>query len=118
VHNIAPVLPHACEAAFFTILTEHVAVLARYLTNTEWISGCYDGSVAMWSQLKKKPTGIHRGIHSAAQGVSHGPGCVDEEAAGWVQSVSVCPGSDLAVRTERPRCMCWMLLLLHGGFCG
>lgn len=72
----------------------------RYITNTEWISGSYDGSVALWSQLKKKPVSLHRGVH--ATGAADGPGSPSEEAAGWVQSVAVCPQSDLVVRTPLP----------------
>lgn len=73
----------------------------RYITNTEWISGSYDGSVALWSQLKKKPISLHRGVHATGQteATAEGPGSPNEEAAGWVQSVAVCPQSDLAVRT-------------------
>ena len=76
------------------------------------MSGCYDGAVALWSQLKKKPVCIHRGAHcaagatAAAAGASgggsteaRGAGSVDEASAGWVQSVAVCPGGDLVVRS-------------------
>lgn len=43
-----------------------------YVTGTEWVSGSSDGSLALWSQLKKKPvrTGprpaAERGMHQAA----------------------------------------------------
>ena len=72
----------------------------RYVTNTEWVSGSYDGSVALWSQLKKKPVSLHRGVHATggSEGGPHGPGSPSQEAAGWVQSVAVCPQSDLVVR--------------------
>lgn len=74
------------------------------MSNTEWISGSYDGSVALWSQLKKKPVSLHRGVHSVqdVNGGGTGPGSPIEEAAGWVQSVAVCPQSDLAVRFMLP----------------
>lgn len=72
----------------------------RYVTNTEWVSGRYDGSVALWSQLKKKPVSLHRGVHATggSEGGLRGPGSPSEEAAGWVQSMAVCPQSDLVVR--------------------
>lgn len=75
-------------------------VLYRYVSGTEWVSGCYDGSVALWSQMKKKPVCLHRGVHRDQGKVAEpaGPGCADGDAAGWVQSVAVCPGADLVVR--------------------
>lgn len=75
--------------------------LRRYINNTEWISGCYDGSVALWTQLKKKPVNIHRQVHCHEHSEA-GPGSVDADAAGWVQSVAVCPSSDLAVCSPSP----------------
>ena len=78
--------------------------MCRYISNTEWVSGSYDGSVALWSQLKKKPVSLHRGAHAtggaAAEGGLEGPGSPSEEAAGWVQSVAACPQSDLVVRLQ------------------
>ena len=56
--------------------------------------------MALWTQLKKKPVSLQREAHAnghkVATGVT-GPGCVDADAVAWVQSVAVCPGSDLAV---------------------
>lgn len=82
----------------------------RYISSSEWISGCYDGSVALWTQLKKKPVCIERhahcNVHAAAAADAPpppaGPGSVDADAAGWVQSVAVCPASDIAVRPPTP----------------
>jgi hypothetical protein len=82
----------------------------RYVTGTEWLSGCYDGSVALWSQAKKKPVCRVKEAHSRCA-VAVGPvatggaGGVDEAAAAWVQSVAVCPGANLAVRL-RQRSVC------------
>lgn len=66
----------------------------RYVTGTEWVTGSSDGSVALWSQLKKKPAVVVRGAHPA----ECGDGCVAGVEAGWVQSVAACRGSDLVVR--------------------
>lgn len=79
-------------------------VLRRYVTGTEWLSGNYDGSVALWSQLKKKPVHIMRKAHHDVNTdkAPVGPGCPEADAAGWVQSVAVCPGADLAVRLLLP----------------
>ena len=65
------------------------------------MSGCYDGSVALWSQMKKKPICLHRAAH--VKNASDGAGSVDEACAGWVQSVAVCPGGDLVVRLSSVR---------------
>jgi ribosomal RNA-processing protein 9 len=67
----------------------------RYVSATEWVSGSNDGSVALWSQLKKKPVSLQKSAHCQATGAS--PGCVDGDAVAWVQSVATCPGGDLVV---------------------
>lgn len=84
--------------------------MCRYVTGTEWVSGCYDGSVALWSQTKKKPISRSKAAHapgappsdSAADapvdgGGGGGAGCPEGATAAWVQSVAVCPGADLVV---------------------
>lgn len=43
-----------------------------YLTGTEWVTGSSDGSVAVWSQLKKKPVAVVRGAHYAGPSVTAG----------------------------------------------
>lgn len=83
----------------------------RYITGTEWLSGTDDGSLQVWNQLKKKPVSIYRGAHSCrpatqpgvagATGVAAAPAkgswaTANSEAVGWVQSVAVARGSDLA----------------------
>lgn len=80
---------------------------ARYITGTQWVTGASDGSLAVWSQMKKRPVSVVRGAHSAqpaaggeaaAAGLSVGAGSIGGDAASWVQSVAVCRGSDLVVR--------------------
>jgi ribosomal RNA-processing protein 9 len=74
----------------------------RYITQSEWVSGGDDGSLQVWSQLKKKPLAVLRGAHGQAHVTSgdvppeRGSWAVAGSAAdGWVQSVAVCRGSDL-----------------------
>ena len=43
-----------------------------YLTGTEWVTGSSDGSVAVWSQLKKKPVAVIRGAHDAGPSATAG----------------------------------------------
>lgn len=45
---------------------------AAYLTGTEWVTGSSDGSVAVWSQLKKKPVAVVRGAHYAGVSATAG----------------------------------------------
>ncbi|KAK9867799.1 hypothetical protein WJX84_000811 [Apatococcus fuscideae] len=74
----------------------------RYVTGTDWVTGSSDGTVAFWTQTKKKPVSMVRGAHHlteskpqpATAGLAMGQG-LDEAAACWVQSVAVCRGSDL-----------------------
>ncbi|KAL3139189.1 hypothetical protein ABBQ32_005966 [Trebouxia sp. C0010 RCD-2024] len=35
----------------------------KYITGTEWVTGASDGSLAMWSQTKKRPTSVLRRAH-------------------------------------------------------
>ncbi|BDA48673.1 U3 small nucleolar RNA-interacting protein 2 [Coccomyxa sp. Obi] len=69
----------------------------RYITGTQWVSGASDGSLAVWSQMKKRPVSVVRGAHTPASDdvVPAGAGTVGGDAASWVQSVAVCHGSDL-----------------------
>jgi len=95
----------------------------RYITGTEWLSGANDGSLQVWSQLKKKPVAMVRGAHGGGGGGGQQDAAAGEEGAavaaaaaaasvqqppssgswavagsaalGWVQSVAVCRGSDL-----------------------
>lgn len=85
------------------------------LSPSAFLTGCDDGSVALWSAQKKKPAHIFRGAHGA--GPSHlssaGPstsghamangtaghtaeGSDGGMAAHWVGAVAACRGSDLA----------------------
>jgi ribosomal RNA-processing protein 9 len=79
----------------------------RYVTGTQWLSGGADGSLALWSQMKKRPMSVVRGAHCRSS--SEGAGAADAagapagiEAASWVQSVAVCRGTDLVVRHPGP----------------
>ena len=93
---------------------------------TEWVTGASDGSLAMWSQTKKRPTSVLRKAHglphpgtpphngrtadgvteqelaaedsSVAEGAAPvGPGSVGGDAASWIGAVGVCKGTDLVV---------------------
>lgn len=76
----------------------------RYITGTQWVSGASDGSLAVWSQMKKRPVSVVRGAHTPASDdvAPAGAGTVGGDAASWVQSVAVCHGSDLVVRRSAP----------------
>ena len=74
----------------------------RYVTGTAWVTGSCDGSLALWTQLKKKPAFTVARAHAlppdqlADEAVESTPGA---DPRSWVQSVAVCPGSDFVVRT-------------------
>lgn len=71
---------------------------AKYVTGTDWLTGTCDGTLQLWSQMKKKPAAVVRGAHGpGAPFASLSAGCSSPDAAvsGWVQSVAVCRGSDL-----------------------
>ncbi len=80
----------------------------RYITGTQWLSGASDGSLAVWSQMKKRPVSVIRGAHrpptngADADDAAAGAGTIGGDAASWVQSVAVCHGSDLVVSTLNP----------------
>lgn len=44
-----------------------------YVTGTEWVSGSSDGSLALWSQLKKKP--VRTGSPPASERARHEAAC-------------------------------------------
>lgn len=93
---------------------------------TEWVTGASDGSLAMWSQTKKRPTSVLRKAHgyphpglaphnghsahgvngqelaaedssAAAEAAPVSPGSVGGDAASWIGAVGVCKGTDLVV---------------------
>ena len=77
----------------------HAVVCGRYVTGTEWVTGGNNGSLCLWSQMKKKPACIVRDAHNGTEAAP----VSRESAASWVQSVAVCRGSDLLVsRTALP----------------
>ncbi len=64
----------------------------------QWVSGASDGSLAVWSQMKKRPVSIIKHAHAApALKADGGPAAMDSDAASWVQSVTACQGADLVV---------------------
>ena len=64
----------------------------------QWVSGASDGSLAVWSQMKKRPVSIIKQAHATPASEPHGgPAAMDSDAASWVQSVAACQGSDLVV---------------------
>lgn len=96
----------------------------KYITGTEWVTGASDGSLAMWSQTKKRPTSVLRkahgypqpglaplngqtdstadgqepgktGTNGLAEDEPAGPGSVGGDAASWISAVGVCKGTDL-----------------------
>ena len=75
----------------------------RYITGTQWLSGGADGSLALWSQMKKRPMSVVRGAHCRSSGTegdtpgARQPDGAGVEATSWVQSVAVCHGTDLVV---------------------
>jgi hypothetical protein len=64
----------------------------------QWVSGASDGSLSVWSQLKKRPVSTVKQAHahSALDGEG-GAAAPDSDAASWVQSVAACRSSDLVV---------------------
>ena len=95
---------------------------ALLFSGTEWVTGASDGTLALWSQTKKRPTSILRkahgyptpGLQTSASQVARadtngaagddpneeepvGPGSVGGDAASWIGAVGVCRGTDLVV---------------------
>eukprot|EP00891_Asterochloris_glomerata_P005354 jgi/Astpho2/5354/e_gw1.00075.33.1_t len=73
----------------------------KYITGTEWVTGASDGSLAVWSQTKKRPTSVLRRAHAfpaaaaAPQQNPLGAGSVGGDTVGWVSAVASCKGTDL-----------------------
>ncbi|KAJ0017477.1 hypothetical protein Pint_11153 [Pistacia integerrima] len=87
-----------------------------FISNDEFLSGSDDGSVELWSALRKKPAYIVKNAHPLLAGHKnteqnensktsnglmengdHNPGIYNFSSAySWVSSISVCRGSDLA----------------------
>ncbi|ESR62163.1 hypothetical protein CICLE_v10014949mg [Citrus x clementina] len=86
-----------------------------FISNDEFLSGSDDGSIELWSLLRKKPVYIVKNAHPLLDGlknfeqdegkISNGhsengnlnPGSYHSSSAySWVSSVTVCGGSDLA----------------------
>lgn len=66
----------------------------------QWVSGASDGSLAVWSQMKKRPVSVIKDAHAAPAATADGGAAApDSDAASWVQSVAACQNSDLVVRT-------------------
>ncbi len=95
------------EESHLICRNHHPAVeCCRYITGTEWLSGSNDGCLQVWTQMKKKPASVYRNAHAcrpkqAAAGGAAPPArgswaTANSEAVGWVQSVAVARGSDLA----------------------
>ncbi|KAF8112181.1 hypothetical protein N665_0066s0055 [Sinapis alba] len=76
-----------------------------FISDTEYLSGSDNGTVALWGMLKKKPVFLLKNEHSViADGITinekgdhdyveNNNSCT---ASSWVSSVAVCRGSDLA----------------------
>ncbi|KAJ7529169.1 hypothetical protein O6H91_15G036100 [Diphasiastrum complanatum] len=67
-----------------------------FISNAEFLSGSDDGSVALWSTMRKKPVFLAKNAHEngflGAHTSVHSCGAVES----WVGAVCVCRGSDLA----------------------
>ena len=59
------------------------------LTPTQWVTGGDDGSISLWSQLKKKATSRVAGAHARR------PDDLGGQASCWVGAVAACRNSDL-----------------------
>lgn len=66
----------------------------RYITSSEWVTGACDGGLHLWGAIKKKPIFSVHNAHGGAA-VAGVAGLDHTAAAGWLQSVGVCKGSDL-----------------------
>ncbi|KAH0910386.1 hypothetical protein HID58_033707 [Brassica napus] len=71
-----------------------------FISDTEYLSGSDNGTVALWGMLKKKPIFLLKNEHSVTinengdhDNVEYNNSCT---ASSWVSSVAVCRGSDLA----------------------
>ncbi|KAJ7954400.1 U3 snoRNP-associated protein-like [Quillaja saponaria] len=79
-----------------------------FINNDEFLSGTDDGSIELWSVMRKKPAYIVRNAHALPtaningrvpneSGDHHLESCHFLSAYSWVSSVTVCRNSDLAV---------------------
>ncbi|ERN07696.1 U3 snoRNP-associated protein-like YAOH [Amborella trichopoda] len=83
---------------------------ACFVSNEEYLSGSDDGSIELWSMLRKKPTCIVKNAHSLdnhQNDLEKKDGVISENnhsmpvsssssVQSWVGSVALCRGSDLA----------------------
>ncbi|XP_010537829.1 PREDICTED: U3 snoRNP-associated protein-like YAO [Tarenaya hassleriana] len=77
-----------------------------FISNDEFLSGSDNGTIALWTMLRKKPVYIVKNAHPVTDGemangsLENGGHVPDNyncsSANSWVNSVSVCRGSDLA----------------------
>ncbi|XP_010529361.1 PREDICTED: U3 snoRNP-associated protein-like YAO [Tarenaya hassleriana] len=77
-----------------------------FINNDEFLSGSDNGTIALWTMLRKKPVYIVKNAHPVTNGevtingsLENGdrdPGSYCSSAYSWVSSVTVCRGSDLA----------------------
>ncbi|CAH8332786.1 unnamed protein product [Eruca vesicaria subsp. sativa] len=76
-----------------------------FISDTEYLSGSDNGTVALWGMLKKKPVFLLKNAHSIiSDGIptnengdhSHVEYSNSSTTSSWVSSVAVCRGSDLA----------------------
>ncbi|KAL0845625.1 hypothetical protein Bca101_018871 [Brassica carinata] len=73
-----------------------------FISDTEYLSGSDNGTVALWGMLKKKPVFLLKNAHSiVADGTTTNENGDHDSVnssttSSWVTSVAVCRGSDLA----------------------
>ena len=59
----------------------------RFINETHFISGSDDGSVCLWSNMKKRPIAIVRNAHNAESPINSTPR--------WITAVAALPNADL-----------------------
>ncbi|KAK9811211.1 hypothetical protein WJX73_010914 [Symbiochloris irregularis] len=93
----------------------------RYVTGTEWLTGSSDGSLALWTQFKKKPVAIIPHAHALPSAdpstvAADTDGAAGVDARSWIQSVAAAHNSDLAASGAGNGCIkLWALRSGKGG---
>ena len=71
--------------------------VSKEVAHPSGVHGVNAGSLALWSQMKKKPVSVVRDAHPAEPDPA-GPGGAGGNATSWLSAVACCRGSDLVVR--------------------
>lgn len=114
-----PICLHGLARRNHGCALDQVSCLCRFVTGTEWVTGASDGSLALWTQFKKKPVQVIADAHSPSAptsptGETSSSSASDSSVQGWIQSVAVCTNSDLVVRPVlHRRWTCSIALMLR-----